>query len=110
MELYIRNLTAKHTSADLQTLFEKYGVTASKIITNKNKISIGFGFIQIADEAKGEQAIKDLNGTKYNGRIIFVRPANPSHYNHFMGVKNEVPETKKPPPVVKPTTKSRKKK
>lgn len=74
MDIFVGSLPFKLKEAQLREIFEKYGeVTSVKIIidniTRQNK---GFGFVEMPNEKEAYQAIKELNGTEINGRVIIV--------------------------------------
>lgn len=57
---------------DLQQLFGKYG----NIL--KTMIRQDYSFVELEDKREAERAIKDLNGTRWEGRTLRVEPANQS--------------------------------
>ncbi len=79
MNIYVGNLSYKMTDEDLGKLFETFGsVTEGKIITDRDSgRSKGFGFIEMPDQAEGEEAIKQLDGKEIEGRNIKVNVAKP---------------------------------
>ena len=78
MNIYISNLSFRASDNDLQELFEGYGeVMSAKVITDKyNGRSKGFGFVEMAD-ADAEKAIKELDQSEYDGKVINVAEARP---------------------------------
>ena len=80
MNIYVGNLSWTMTDQDLADLFSPYGeVTSAKIVVDKFKgnRSKGFGFVEMADEAAGQQAISSLNDSDQNGRKIIVNESQP---------------------------------
>lgn len=79
MNLYIGNLAYSVTEDQLRELFENYGnvLSAKLIIDRDTGRSKGFGFVEMADGAAGEAAIKALNDTDLDGRPIKVNEARP---------------------------------
>lgn len=79
MNLYIGNLAYSVTEENLRELFENYGnvLSAKLIIDRDTGRSKGFGFVEMADDAAGEAAIKALNDTDLQGRPIKVNQARP---------------------------------
>ena len=75
--LYVGNLAFGTTSADLEQLFGTYGkVTKAQVVTDRETgQSRGFAFIEMA--AGGDEAIKALNLTQFQGRSITVNEARP---------------------------------
>lgn len=79
MNIFVAKLNFKTTSDQLQALFEQFGeVTTAKIITDREtQRSKGYGFVEMADDAAGQEAISQLNETEFDGRTIAVKKANP---------------------------------
>lgn len=95
MNIYVSNLDFGTTSESLQELFSEYGeVTSARIITDRETgRSRGFGFIEMTDEAAGENAISELNGKEFEGKTIDVSVARPrversGGYNNNRGGNN----------------------
>ena len=79
MNIYVGNLPYELTKDELQEVFQQYGeVTSVNIITDRmTGRSKGFGFIEIAEEAKAMDAIDKLNGYSLKGRSLKVSQARP---------------------------------
>jgi RNA recognition motif-containing protein len=79
MNIYVGNLSYKMTDEDLRKLFSDFGtVGESKIVTDRDTgRSKGFGFVEMPNQAEGEEAIKQLNGKEIEGRSINVNIAKP---------------------------------
>ncbi|MBF0430940.1 MAG: RNA-binding protein [Fibrobacteria bacterium] len=79
MNIYAGNLSFNMTEDELKNQFEQYGEVASaNIIFDKlNGRSKGFGFVEMTDDAAGEQAIEALNGADVQGRKMKVNKALP---------------------------------
>lgn len=79
MNIYISNLSFSVTDDGLKQLFSTYGeVSSAKVIVDKfTNRSKGFGFVEMPDDAAGEKAIHELNGTEVEGRSLNVNPARP---------------------------------
>jgi RNA recognition motif-containing protein len=75
--LYVGNLAFATTSADLEQLFGQHGkVTKAQVVTDRETgQSRGFAFVEMA--SGGEEAIKALNLTDFQGRSITVNEARP---------------------------------
>jgi len=75
--LYVGNLAFATTSADLEQLFGQHGkVTKAQVVTDRETgQSRGFGFVEMA--SGGDEAIKALNLTEFQGRSITVNEARP---------------------------------
>ena len=79
MNIYVANIPWKASEEQLKQLFAEFGeVSSAKIIMDKvTQRSRGFGFIEMADDAAGRQAINDLNGADFMGKNLFVNEARP---------------------------------
>ena len=64
---------------DLKEFFADYGeVSSAKVIMDREtNRSRGFGFVEMADEAAGQKAIRELDGAQVDGRPIRVNVAKP---------------------------------
>lgn len=78
-KLYIGNLPYTTTEDDLKNLFADYGtVLSATIITDRDSgRSKGFGFIELEDDAKAQEAITALDKSAMGDRTIFVSVARP---------------------------------
>ena len=79
MNIFISNLDFKVESGDLTDFFSPYGeVVSSKVITDRETgKSRGFGFVEMASDAAGNEAISKLNGAVVEGRAMTVNVARP---------------------------------
>jgi RNA recognition motif-containing protein len=79
MNIYVSNLNFSTTSESLQKLFATYGeVESVKIITDRESgRSRGFGFIEMPNDAEGQNTISELNETDFEGKTISVSVARP---------------------------------
>jgi cold-inducible RNA-binding protein len=79
MNIFVGNLPFSATEADLKGLFSKYGtVDSAKIITDRETgQSRGFGFVELAADARAQDAIRDIDGSDLQGRNIKVNEAKP---------------------------------
>ena len=79
MNIYVGNLSYEVRDSQLQDLFTQFGsVSSAKVIMDRNSgRSKGFGFVEMEDEAAGQKAIDELNGTDFDGRKIVVNVARP---------------------------------
>lgn len=75
--LYVGNLAFATTSSDLEQLFGQHGkVTKAQVVTDRETgQSRGFGFVEMA--TGGDEAIKALNLSQFQGRSITVNEARP---------------------------------
>ena len=79
MNIYVANIPWKASEDQLKTLFAAYGeVSSAKIIMDKvTQRSRGFGFVEMADDSAGKQAITSLNGADFLGKNLVVNEARP---------------------------------
>ena len=79
MNIYVGNLSYTMTQEDLRELFAEFGeVTSVKIIEDRETgRPKGFGFVEMADNASGQNAIDSLNEKEIMGRGIKVNEARP---------------------------------
>ena len=77
MNIYVGNLSYDTTEDELRTMFAEFGsVDSAKLIVDRDSgRSKGFGFIEMADNSGGQQAIEGLNGRDINGRTLTVNKA-----------------------------------
>jgi RNA recognition motif-containing protein len=78
-KLYVGNLAFGTTSADLQDLFAQFGsVTSASVVTDRETgQSRGFGFVEMADGAEADEAIRGTNLKDFQGRALTVNEAKP---------------------------------
>lgn len=77
MKLYVGNLPYSVTEEDIRELFSQVGKVAS-IDLIKDRMSgesKGFAFVEMDTNSEADKAIKSLNGSNYNGRLIKVNQA-----------------------------------
>lgn len=79
MNIFVAKLNFDTREEELRAAFEAYGeVTSVKIISDKfSGKSKGFGFVEMASEEDGGNAISNLNDTDLDGRTIVVKKAEP---------------------------------
>ena len=87
MNIYVGNLSREVKEEELKQLFATYGeVTSTAIIKDKfTGESRGFGFVEMADVAAGQTAVKELNGKDFSGRPLTVNEAKPKTENRGGG-------------------------
>jgi RNA recognition motif-containing protein len=79
MNIFVSGLSFNTNSEDLKELFSAFGnVTSANVIMDKfTNRSKGFGFVDMPDDAQGQQAIKEMDGHFHDGRSIKVNVARP---------------------------------
>lgn len=77
MNMYVSNLSFHTKDEELKTLFEQFGaVSSAKVISDRETgQSRGFGFVEMASDDEGKEAIKGLNGKEIEGRAMSVSVA-----------------------------------
>ena len=83
MTIYVGNLSFQMKDDDLKNTFSEFGnVTSAKVISDKySGRSIGFGFVEMDNDAAGKAAIEALNGKEVMGRPLRVNQARPKEDN-----------------------------
>ena len=78
-KLYCGNLSYGTSSADLETLFSRFGaVKSADVITDRDTgQSKGFGFVEFDRDEDAKAAIDGLNETDHDGRRLQVNEARP---------------------------------
>jgi RNA recognition motif-containing protein len=77
MNLFVAGLPYDLDDAELTEIFEKFGVVNSAKVamdreTGKSK---GFGFVEMAEEADGKEAIEHLNDISLGKKPLVVKAA-----------------------------------
>lgn len=87
LNIYVGNLPYKTTDSDLESLFSQFAkVERASIITDRvTGESRGFGFVEIAGDEGGKNAIDELNGTEFEGRKLAVNEARPRSSREHSG-------------------------
>jgi RNA recognition motif-containing protein len=78
-KLFIGNLDYTVTKEDLTEAFGKFGqiVDAVVITDRETRRSRGFGFVEFANEADAQTAVKEMNQQPIKGRNVNVNEAKP---------------------------------
>lgn len=78
-KLFVGSLPWEVDDAKLNDLFSKFGTVTSAVVLKDRMTgrSRGFGFVEFADDAAAEAAIKELNDSDLDGRKIVVNEAKP---------------------------------
>ena len=79
-KLFVRNLSFRTDSEDLNDLFSSIGkVVSAKLATDRDTgRSRGFGFVEMSDSGTAQHAIDSLNNTEFQGRTIAVSISQPT--------------------------------
>jgi cold-inducible RNA-binding protein len=72
--LYVGNLPFSVRDQALEELFASYGeiVSARVIMDRQSGRSKGFGFVEMADNESGDNALSEMNGKEVMGRPLRV--------------------------------------
>lgn len=81
MNIYVGNLPYDFTEEELKDMFNQFGDVANvKIILDKvSGRSKGFGFVEMAEKAEGQDAIQVLDQCPVRGRNVRVHVARPKN-------------------------------
>ena len=79
MKLYVGNLDHNITACHLNALFSQVGtVVKARVVTDYyTRQSKGFGYVVMAEQNAGVQAIQAMNGKMINARPLVVNEARP---------------------------------
>lgn len=77
MKLFVGNLSSNTTEGEIRELFEPYEPVAEIIrpLNRETGKPRAFAFVSVVDQAKAEQAIEDLDESKFGGRSLKVNEA-----------------------------------
>ena len=77
--IFVGNLSFSTTEQDIRSLFEAYGtVDRVNIVTDRDSGQPrGFAFVEMANDAEGNNAIAVINGQEVGGRALNVNEARP---------------------------------
>lgn len=76
--VYIGNLKYERTDRDIKQLFSEFGKVnkVSIVLDPDTEMSKGIAFVQMPNEKEALEAIKELNGYRFDGRTLKVSIAN----------------------------------
>lgn len=77
--IYVGNCSYDVTEQQLRDVFSAYGnVDSVSVVTDRDTgRPRGFAFVEMADAAAAQAAIKGVNGTELGGRTLNVNEARP---------------------------------
>ena len=77
--IFVGNLSFGATEDAVRSVFATYGaVDRVSIVTDRDTGQArGFGFVEMSNNAEGDQAIAGLNGSDLDGRAMTVNEARP---------------------------------
>ncbi len=78
-KLYVGNLSYSSSENSLRDFFADYGpiVSVKIIMDNMSGQSRGFGFVELEDNDKADQAISALDGQALEGKNLKINEARP---------------------------------
>jgi RNA recognition motif-containing protein len=78
-KLFVGNINFDVKDIELEELFKTVGtVIYAEIVRFFDKKSKGFGFVEMGTAEEAQKAIKEINGSDFQGRKIIVSEARPS--------------------------------
>jgi RNA recognition motif-containing protein len=77
--IFVGNLSFGTTEETVRSLFKNYGTVdrVNLIVDRDTGRARGFGFVEMSNDAEGNQAISGLNGREVDGRALNVNEARP---------------------------------
>jgi RNA recognition motif-containing protein len=77
--IFVGNLSFGTTEQEIRSIFETYGtVDRVNIVTDRDSgQSRGFAFVEMSNDAEGNNAIAAVNGRELGGRSLNVNEARP---------------------------------
>ena len=81
LSLFLGNLSMFITEDDIEVLFNQYSdgkqqagnkKIEAKIVRTEKGMSLGYGFVNMRNEAEAEAAMKALNGKQFHGRPLQI--------------------------------------
>ncbi len=79
MKLFVGNLDFQTRDEELRSAFSAHGSVASAIVVvdRDSGRSRGFGFVEMPNQAEAQAAIRTLNGSQLDGRVLTVNESRP---------------------------------
>jgi RNA recognition motif-containing protein len=75
MKIYVGNISGEVTDDMIRGAFSRFGdVGKVEIMRDRNGISKGFGFVEIADSGAAASAVAGLNRAVFHDRTLDVSP------------------------------------
>lgn len=72
--IYVGNLAPNIANQTIAEKFSKYGIVYSaKVVAEVNTENVAFAFVEMASSEEAQLAIKDLDGSVMDGRLIHVK-------------------------------------
>ena len=79
MTIYVGNLSYQVTQEALKEVFAEYGAVKNVVlpIDRESGRARGFGFVELEEPGDEQQAIEELDGAEWMGRVLKVNKAKP---------------------------------
>lgn len=89
-KMFVGGIPYSTTKEQLEELFAQFGqVVSVNIVTDKfSGQSKGFAFVEMENDSEAQEAIKQLDGSDFNGRKIGVSVARPKEEFSSRGGNN----------------------
>lgn len=88
-KLFVRNLSFNTTDGELSSLFASHGeVVSAKMATDRETgRPRGYAFIEMGTEGAAKEAIRELDQSQFNGRLMHVAMSEPRRSGTAYGSK-----------------------
>uniref|UniRef100_A0A3Q3WYR7 Polyadenylate-binding protein n=1 Tax=Mola mola TaxID=94237 RepID=A0A3Q3WYR7_MOLML len=70
--VYVKNFGEDMDDEKLRELFNKYGKSLIRVMTDDSGKSRGFGFVSFDRHEDAQKAVDEMNGKELNGKLIYV--------------------------------------
>jgi polyadenylate-binding protein len=78
--IFVKNLDTSITTEQLAQKFGQFGpITSAVVMANEKGESKGFGFVNFESAEDAYKAVEAINGTEWNGKIVYVGRAQKKH-------------------------------
>jgi RNA recognition motif-containing protein len=87
--LFVGDLSVFCTEPQLRQLFQQYGIIDDIRLkkTTANETRLGYGFIQFIDRENAQNAMQNLNGMMFHGRVMRINWATPKSSSKKLIIK-----------------------
>jgi polyadenylate-binding protein len=80
--LYISNLPFELDDNDLKQIFQEFQPKSAHIPLRRNDKSRGYGFVEFSNSKDQSEALKALDQSEVNGRLVTIRVSTPNSNNN----------------------------
>lgn len=87
MKIFVGNLSHEVKEEELNALFSEHGsVSNVRIVRDiSNKMSRGFGFVEMVRKVEAKKALKTLNDFEFKGKRMNVKESKPERDRNHAG-------------------------